>query len=122
MRTKRKRSSSAPAHETTSIEGEIGSSCYRSTNEGDILLRVRVQPRASRDAIRIGSDRQLGISLTAPAIEGSANRALVEFISKWLGVAKSRVSIEHGEKSRAKTVRIQGIDSYEFESFIRNLD
>lgn len=122
MRKKPKRSSSTAARGSESANGDTGSSCYRSTNEGDILLRVRVQPRASRDAIRVGSDQQLGISLTAPAVEGSANRALVAFISKWLGVAKSRVSIEYGEKSRAKTIRIRGIDDNEFASFIRNLD
>lgn len=75
----------------------------------DVLLRVRVQPRASRDAIMRESDGRLRVALTAPPVDGAANAALTAFLSKHLHVAKSRVALEHGEKSRDKVVRIHSM-------------
>lgn len=72
----------------------------------DVLLRVRVQPKASRNAWRMAPNGQLKIALTAPPIEGEANNALIVFLAKTLQVPKSRLQLEHGLKSRDKTLRI----------------
>lgn len=45
----------------------------------------------------------------APAVDNSANRALVEFIAQRLGIAKSRVSIVSGGASRRKMLEIDGV-------------
>ena len=47
--------------------------------------------------------------VTAPALEGRANEALGRLVAKRLGVAKSRVSIVRGERSRDKTLRVRGV-------------
>jgi uncharacterized protein len=47
--------------------------------------------------------------VTEPAIEGRANVALVKLIAKRTGVAKGRVNIVRGERSRDKTVRVDGL-------------
>lgn len=77
--------------------------------EGYFLLQLRVQPKASRNEIQ--RDEQWGykIFLTAPPIDGEANEALRMFVSKKLGISKNCVSLVHGEKSRSKTIRIEGI-------------
>lgn len=76
----------------------------------DVLLRVRVQPKASRDAIIHAPDGRVRIALTAPPVEGAANAALTTFLSRHLRIAKSRISIEHGTKSREKVVRILSVN------------
>ena len=47
--------------------------------------------------------------VTEPPLEGRANAALVKLIARRAGVAKGRVSIVHGARSRYKLVRVEGI-------------
>jgi uncharacterized protein (TIGR00251 family) len=75
----------------------------------DVLLRVRVQPRASREAVVGEAEGRLRVALTAPPVEGAANDALRRFLASRLGVARGRVTLEAGEKSREKTLRIGGL-------------
>ena len=46
------------------------------------------------------------VYLTAPAIDGKANRALIEFLSEHFNVSKSQIEIIKGLKSRRKTISI----------------
>jgi uncharacterized protein YggU (UPF0235/DUF167 family) len=46
----------------------------------------------------------------APAIEGAANTALIEFLADRLGVARSAIRIAAGQRARSKVVEIAGID------------
>ena len=80
------------------------------TPEG-IVFGVHVQPRASRCEICGPKDGELRLRLTSPPVEDAANKQCVELIAKALGVAKSRVTIKSGAKSRHKTVRVQGVES-----------
>ena len=75
----------------------------------DTLLRVRVQPRASREDIVGLAEGRLRVALTAPPVEGAANDALRRFMAARLGVARGRVTLESGEKSREKTLRVVGM-------------
>jgi uncharacterized protein (TIGR00251 family) len=54
-------------------------------------------------------DGLLKIALTAPPVDGAANKALVEFVAKTLGVPKGRVTLVSGETSRRKTLEVVGI-------------
>lgn len=72
----------------------------------DLVLRVQVQPRASRDQlVGLHGDR-LRVRLTAPPVEGRANAALLAFLAGLFGVPRSRVTLLAGETGRAKRVRI----------------
>jgi len=53
---------------------------------------------------------ELKVRLTSPPVEGAANKLCAEFFAKLFGVAKSKVVIIAGEKSRHKTIRVAGID------------
>ncbi|MBK8636914.1 MAG: YggU family protein [Chromatiaceae bacterium] len=73
----------------------------------DLLLSLRVQPRASADAIGEVAGDHLKIRLTAPPVEGKANAHLRRFLAKLFAVPPSRVTLVSGEQARLKRVRIQ---------------
>lgn len=79
--------------------------------DGGITLRVRVQPRASRDALGGEREGALVVRLTAPPVEGAANEALARFLGKTLGVAPSAVRVVAGASSRNKVVSVSGLDA-----------
>ena len=77
---------------------------------GDVIwLRVRVQPKASRNAIILEEDGRIRVALTAPPVDGEANKSLCAFLAKELGVAKGNVRVVKGEKSREKVVEVKGV-------------
>ncbi len=80
--------------------------------DGDsVSFRVRVTPRASRDALLDVREGTLRVALSAPPVEGAANNALIKLLAKALGVSKSRVQISRGQRSREKLVRVQGLSA-----------
>ncbi len=80
---------------------------------GGASLRVRVQPRASRDALAGERAGALAIRLTAPPVEGAANEALSRFLGRTLGVPASSISILYGATGRDKLVRFEGLSAAE---------
>lgn len=76
---------------------------------GGITLQVRVQPNAPRDEVSGVFDGRLRIRLTSPPVEGAANKACIRFLSKRLGIAKTRISILSGEHNRNKVIGIRGV-------------
>ncbi len=74
-----------------------------------VMLLVRVQPRASRAGIRGEMGGRLKVCINSPPADGRANRELVELVAKRLGVAKSSLSLERGEKSREKVLLCRGV-------------
>ncbi len=75
-------------------------------NDADLILRVRVQPRASRDEwVGLQEDR-FRIRITAPPVDGQANAHLRAFLADLFGVAKSQVTLLAGETGRDKRWRI----------------
>ncbi|MGQ9457343.1 MAG: DUF167 domain-containing protein [Anaerolineae bacterium] len=81
--------------------------------EEGVRFRVRVIPRASRDEVAGLQGEALRVRLTAPPVEGAANRALVEFLARQLGVRKGQVWILSGEASREKVVAVEGVEAEE---------
>jgi len=81
-----------------------------------IFLRVRLQPRSSKNSVEGVANGSLRLKLTAPPVEGSANKALIEYLSELTGAKKSAISIESGLKSRDKRVRVEGISTEELQS------
>jgi len=66
---------------------------------------VRVVPRASRNLLK-EEGNILKVYLTKPAQDGMANAQLIKLLSEHLGVAKSKVRIVQGGKSRNKIIEI----------------
>ncbi len=76
-----------------------------------VILRVRVTPRASRNQISGERSGRLGIRLTSPPVEGRANKDLLKFLAKKLGIAPSSITILSGDKSRDKNLQIADLDA-----------
>jgi uncharacterized protein (TIGR00251 family) len=74
-----------------------------------VELRVHVQPRASRNEIAGWREGALVVRLTAPPVDGAANKACGEFLAEALGVKRSQVELISGQKSREKRFRITGV-------------
>ncbi len=73
----------------------------------DILLTLRVQPRASRSEWAGMLGAAIKLRLAAPPEDGKANAELVKWLAREFGVSKSAIIIESGETGRNKRVRIQ---------------
>lgn len=71
-----------------------------------LYLRIRVQPKSSRDGVTGLQENALKIRLTAPPVDGAANKACLKFLGKLLGVAPSLLDITTGQTGRSKTVRL----------------
>ena len=74
-----------------------------------VTLRVRLTPRGGRDEVRLLADGSLAVRVAAPPVDGRANDALRKAVAKALGVAPSRVTLVRGERSREKTLSVEGI-------------
>ncbi|UYN89308.1 MAG: YggU family protein [Anaerolineales bacterium] len=86
---------------------------------GGAALAIRVTPRASRNEIvEILPDHTIKIRLTAPPVDGKANEALIDFLSKVLSVPRSRIEIVAGQTGRDKLVTIIDMDSSEAQDLI----
>lgn len=73
----------------------------------DLILRIRVQPRASRDAIAGILDDCLKLRLAAPPVEGKANEHLIAWLARLFDVPKNQVILERGTGSKHKQIRIR---------------
>lgn len=71
-----------------------------------LVIRLYIQPKASRDRVIGLHGDELKIAITAPPVDGQANAHLIKFIAKQFKVAKSSVIIEKGELGRHKQLRI----------------
>ncbi len=77
--------------------------------EGAVRFTVYVQPRASRSEVAGEHGDAVKIRLAAPPVEGAANKELVTFLAKKLGVPKSAIRIVSGERGRRKILEVSGI-------------
>ena len=75
----------------------------------DLLLDVRVQPRASRTEFAGLMGNRLRIRLNAPPVDGRANAALVEFVAAECDLPRGRVTLERGQTGRDKCLRLLGV-------------
>ena len=72
-----------------------------------LLFTVRVQPGARRSAVDgLWHDEALKVVLQAPAVDGKANEALIDFLSEKLKIRKSSIFIVTGRTARCKVVHI----------------
>jgi len=77
--------------------------------EGGARFAARVKPRASRDRLEGWVEGVLQVRLTAPPVEGAANESLTRLVADGLGVAKGRVRVIAGGRSRRKTLLVEGL-------------
>jgi uncharacterized protein (TIGR00251 family) len=71
-------------------------------------MSIKVTPGAKKNEFRTDGD-VMKAYLTAPAIDGKANAALIKFLAQYFKVKVSSIEIVKGLKSRHKIVTIEGI-------------
>lgn len=76
---------------------------------GESRFAVRLTPRATSDRVDEVVEGELRVRVTAPAIEGAANTALVRLLAEQLGVARRDVRIVAGANGRRKLVVVDGL-------------
>ena len=79
------------------------------SNDG-VYMDLVVQPGASRTRVvgLQGSPPRLKIQIAAPPVDGKANEALVEFLSKLIDQPKRNFEVTRGLSGRKKTVFCRG--------------
>lgn len=80
-------------------------------NQADLILFVKVQPKASKDELgdvieNENQADQIKIRITAPPVDGKANKHLIDYLSKIFKVAKSQITLLSGETGRNKKLQI----------------
>jgi uncharacterized protein (TIGR00251 family) len=85
---------------------------------GEIVFKVRVIPRAARDAIQGVHAGALKVRLTAPPSGGKANESLRRLLAGRLNVPVSAVKIIAGETSRTKRLAISGVTAAQMHALI----
>ncbi len=78
-----------------------------------MFITVRVYPNATKNEVVGFSDGVWQVRVAAPPIKGKANKELISFLSKVLGVSKSSVSIARGHTTRSKLIAVDGLTQEE---------
>ncbi|WOL18789.1 UPF0235 protein [Canna indica] len=104
-RGKVKGGSAAPPNAASSEPKIPG--CLRLLPPSTVAITIHAKPGSKVATITDVGDEALGVQIDAPARDGEANAALLDYISSVLGVKKRQVSIGSGSKSRDKVVLVQ---------------
>ena len=86
-------------------------------NQSDkgIFVSIRVTPNAKKTAFTgVWNDCALRVSLQAPAVDGRANEALLDFLSKEWHIKKKNIEIASGQTARNKVLLITEQEKYEW--------
>ena len=89
--------------------------------EGSVTFAVRVQPGAKREGVVGLYGDAVKLALSAPAVDGKANDALVRYLAELLKVPRLSIEIIAGHASRSKVVRIAGITREEIVRALEDL-
>lgn len=77
-----------------------------------MILRIKVKPGSKTDEIVREADGSLKVKIRAQPIEGKANKYLVEYLAKVLGVPKSKVALLKGETNSFKTLEVDAEEEW----------
>ena len=78
-------------------------------------LRFHIVPNAKVNKVMGEHGAAIKIKLRAPAVEGKANAALRSFLVDALKISEGQITLEHGQKSRDKLIRIDGLTEEDVE-------
>ncbi len=83
---------------------------YLSENkDGDAVLSLYIQPKSSKNSFCGLHGDEMKLAITAPPVDGKANKAVQAFLAKFFKVAKSEVVLVSGQQSRHKRFVIKGV-------------
>jgi uncharacterized protein (TIGR00251 family) len=74
-----------------------------------VHIPVRVYPNSARNEVAGLSDGVWRVRISAPPVKGKANKELIAYLSKVMGVGRSSLSVAKGHTSRSKVVVVEGL-------------
>lgn len=80
-----------------------------------VQVKIRVIPNAKKTHVGGFRDDELILRVSAPPVEGKANKVAIEFMARHLGVSRSAVTIVSGKTSRHKVFQIVGLKRSELQ-------
>lgn len=83
-----------------------------------VVLSVKVIPRSSRNQIEVDSEVDFRIKVTSPPVDGAANQAIIELISSYFHLARSRVEVIGGQKSKHKRLLVKDFSIAEIQGIM----
>lgn len=87
---------------------------YFKITGNDIVIKVKIVPGSSKNKIVGVHNDAIKITITAPPIEGKANKKCIAYLAKYFDVAKSKIEIISGQTSKNKLIKIYDISQKEF--------
>ncbi len=82
-------------------------------SDNEAKIRVKVYPGAARNEVVGFAAGVLQVRVSAPPVKGKANKELIAFLSRLLGIGKSRIDISRGHTVRNKVIVIYGLSQQE---------
>ncbi len=81
--------------------------------EDGIVIILKIIPNSSMNGFVIGEDKSQPVKLkvTAPPVENKANKAVIEYLSKYFKIPKTSIYVVKGETSKEKTILLKTRDS-----------
>lgn len=76
---------------------------------GGSRLRLKVQPRASRDEVGPPEGDELRVRVTAPPVDSAANEAVCRLLAETLGCRRGAIQLTRGQSTRHKVVQVTGL-------------
>ncbi len=84
-------------------------------NKDGLMVTFKIVPNSSKNEI-IKTDDTIKIKITAQPVDGKANKALIEFLSKQFKIPKTSIEILRGETSKEKTILFKTQDISKIEA------
>ncbi|VFQ63903.1 unnamed protein product [Cuscuta campestris] len=84
--------------------------CISVVPPSSVAITIHAKPGSKIATITDLSNEAVGIQIDAPAKDGEANAALIDYISSVLGVKRRQVSIRSGSKCRDKVVIVEEVN------------
>jgi len=78
-----------------------------------VFISVRLYPNATKNEVVGFRGGVWQVRVATPPVKGKANKELISFLGKVLGVGKSSVSIAQGHTSRNKLIAVDGLTQQE---------
>ena len=90
------------------------------TCQDGIRFSAIIQPRSSKNEVTGIYKDAIKIRLTSPPINGAANNSCLPFLSKFLEVSPSEISIARGHSSKSKIIKVVGLSEKQFLKNFKN--
>ncbi len=81
---------------------------FTEKNDG-IIMEVYVKPNSKEEKLEWNENTFI-VQLTASPVKGKANKAIIQYLSKFFGISKNQISIISGSKSKTKKILISELN------------